>query len=72
MPYIDFEMDVFDDDDLVYELRNRGYYISDSAEDNHKMINDLFKILKSFQCDDPKVFEKNMRIFYDQWYPKLS
>ena len=68
MPYVEIEFDNFDDDDLVDELRSRGYYVDESR----KMIDELFQVLKSFQCDDPKVFEKNMRIFYDRWYPKLS
>lgn len=69
MAYVDLEMDVFDDDDLIEELENRGYKVSDSKD--LRMNKELFELLKSFQCDDPKVFEKNMRIFYDRWYPEL-
>jgi len=69
MPYIDLDIDVFDDDDLIEELENRGYKVVNSKDRMHK---ELFEILKSFQCDDPKVFVKNMQIFYDRWYPELK
>ena len=69
MPYIDFEMDVFDDDDLIEELENRGYKVSDSKE--NRMHKELFELLKSFQCDSDEVFKKNMRIFYNRWYSEL-
>lgn len=69
MAYVDLEMDVFDDHDLIEELESRGYKVSDSKE--NRMHAELFELLKSFQCDDPKVFEKNMRIFYDRWYSEL-
>lgn len=69
MPYIDLEMDVFDDDDLIEELENRGYKVSDSKE--NRMHKELFELLKSFQCDSDEVFKKNMRIFYNRWYSEL-
>lgn len=69
MPYIDLEMDVFDDDDLIEELESRGYKVSDSKQ--NRMHKELFELLKSFQCDDREVFIKNMRIFYDRWYSEL-
>lgn len=69
MPYIDLEMDVFDDDDLIEELESRGYKVSDSKD--LRLNKELFELLKSFQCDDREVFIKNMQIFYDRWYPEL-
>jgi hypothetical protein len=69
MPYIDIEMDVFDDDDLIEELEDRGYKVSDSKE--NKIHKELFQLLKSYQCDNHEVFMKNMQIFYDRWYSEL-
>lgn len=68
MPYIDLEMDVFDDDDLIEELEGRGYKVTFFKDRMHK---ELFELLKSFQCDNHEVFMKNMQIFYDRWYPEL-
>ena len=70
MPYIDLEMDVFDDDDLIEELENRGYKVSDSKD--LRLNKELFELLKSYQCDSDEVFKKNMCIFYDRWYPELK
>lgn len=67
MPYIDLEMDVFDDDDLIEELESRGYIVSGYWNNN-----ELFNLLKSYQCDNHEVFMKNMQIFYDRWYPELK
>jgi len=69
MPYIDFDMYLFDDDDLIEELESRGYKVSDSKD--KRLNKELFEVLKSFQCDSDEVFKKNMRIFYDRWYPEL-
>ena len=69
MPYIDFEMHVFDDDDLIEELESRGYKVVNSKDRMHK---ELFELLKSYQCDNHEVFMKNMQIFYDRWYPELK
>jgi len=70
MPYIDLEMDVFDDDDLIEELESRGYEVSDSKD--LRLNKELFELLKSYQCDSDEVFKKNMQIFYDRWYPELK
>ena len=69
MPYIDVELDVFDDDDLIDELTNRGYHVADKNE--RRLQKEVFELLKSFDCDSPQVFEKNMRIFRDRWYGEL-
>lgn len=69
MPYIDFEMDVFDDEDLIDELTNRGYHVLDSKD--MSLRKDVFQLLKSLQCDSDEVFDKNIKEFYDRWYGEL-
>ena len=69
MPYIDIDLDKFDDDDLVEELTNRGYHVADKNE--RRLQKDVFQLLKSWDCDSTQVFEKNMRNFRELWYTEL-
>lgn len=69
MPYIDIDLDEFDDDDLIEELTNRGYHVADKNE--RRLQKDVFQLLKSLQCDSDEVFDKNIKDFYDRWYTEL-
>lgn len=69
MPYIHIDFIDFDDDDLIRELTNRDYHVVDKNE--RRLQKEVFELLKSFDCDSPQVFEKNMRIFRDRWYTEL-
>jgi hypothetical protein len=69
MPFVDVDLEVFDDDDLIKELTNRGYHVADTNE--RRLQKDVFQLLKSLQCDSDEVFDKNIRDFYDRWYTEL-
>lgn len=77
MPNIWIDLDDFDDDDLAEELESRGHKVvfagddEDSDEEVERLKQQTFEVLKSWDCDSPEVFEKNMRIFFERWYRQL-
>lgn len=80
MPYLSTEvyvdLDDFDDDELADELESRGHKVlfkgDENDEEDSRLKDELFEVLKSWICDEEKVFDKNMRIFSDRWYKELQ
>lgn len=70
MPYVHIDMNEFDDDELIAELENRGYIITD--EDVLDDIFDLYKEWLDDQGDRDNRFEKAMRKFFEKHLKKVS
>lgn len=66
MVYAYIELDCIDEDDLLDEVKNRGYDIIDKG-----LNKELYKLLKSWECDSTEVFNKNMQVFCDKWKTKI-
>lgn len=70
MPYVHIDMNEFDDDELIAELENRGYTITDE-----NVLDDIFDLYKEWlddQGDRDNRFEKAMRKFFEKHLKKVS
>lgn len=73
MAQIEINLNEFNDNDLIEELQSRGYkVIEDGIRIDRLIYNDLFKLFKSWDCDRPETFDKNMRTFYNDWYKEMK
>lgn len=75
MPYVhvDIDLDDFDNEDLIDELRSRGFTVLD--EEDEKIKDDIFALYKEWlsdQGDRDNRFEKAMRKFFEKHLNKVS
>ena len=71
---IDVDLDEWDDEDLVEELTERGYYV-DKCIPKNGVLDDIFALYKEWmddQGDRDNRFEKAMRKFFEKHLNKVS
>ena len=69
---VEVDLDDFDTEDLIDELKSRGEY---EGVDNKKMLDDIFVLYKEWvddQADRDNRFEKAMRAFFEKYLNKVN
>jgi hypothetical protein len=44
MPFVDISMDDYDDEELIDELRDRGYYVGNHTDEYLPTLNEIFHL----------------------------
>jgi hypothetical protein len=71
---IDVDLGEWDDDDLIKEIKERGYEVS-GGDDYEEVMDDIFELYKDWitdQGDRDNRFEKAMRKFFEKHLKKVS
>ena len=72
--FVEVDLGEWDDEELIDEISERGYYVLNSRS-NNEIVDDIFELYKEWlhdKGDDDRRFEKAMRKFFEKHLNKVS